>query len=84
MPRMLTVVFIRMSSKESINIDSIVEGADHSIRLRYPFIERQKEAYPITVLCQVMETSRSGYYGYTARERKGSETSLGVSSESDP
>ncbi len=32
--------------------------------MRYGFIRQQQKAYPITVLCQVMEVSRSGYYQY--------------------
>ncbi|EDZ65887.1 hypothetical protein [Nitrosococcus oceani] len=31
------------------------------IELRYQFIERQKKAYPIALLGQVMEVNRSGY-----------------------
>jgi len=31
------------------------------IELRDQFIERQKKAYPMTVLCEVMEVSRRGY-----------------------
>jgi transposase InsO family protein len=35
--------------------------------LRYDFIRREKKAYPVTVLCQVMEVSRSGFYRYCDR-----------------
>ena len=38
--------------------------------MRYQFIERQKKAYPMTVLCEVMEVSRSGYYDYVQRQTK--------------
>lgn len=30
--------------------------------MRYDFIRRQRKAYPVTLLCQVMEVSRSGFY----------------------
>jgi len=32
--------------------------------LRFPFIRREKKAYPVTVLCKVMEVSRSRFYDY--------------------
>jgi len=32
--------------------------------LRFDFIRREKKAYPVTVLCKVMEVSRSGFYDY--------------------
>jgi putative transposase len=32
--------------------------------LRYDFIRQEKKAYPVTVLCKVMEVSRSGFYEY--------------------
>nr|CBX27972.1 Insertion element IS600 uncharacterized 31 kDa protein [uncultured Desulfobacterium sp.] len=34
------------------------------VDVRYDFIRQQQKAYPITVLCRVMEASRSGYYQY--------------------
>lgn len=37
--------------------------------MRYDFIRREKEAYPITVLCRVMKVSRSGFYNYLDRLR---------------
>lgn len=30
--------------------------------MRYDFIRRQRKAYPVTLLCQVMKVSRSGFY----------------------
>jgi putative transposase len=32
--------------------------------LRYDFIRQEKKAYPVTVLCKVIEVSRSGFYEY--------------------
>jgi len=32
--------------------------------LRYDFIRQEKKACPVTVLCKVMEVSRSGFYEY--------------------
>jgi len=32
--------------------------------MRYDFIRQQRKAYPVTVLCSVMDVSRSGYYQY--------------------
>jgi putative transposase len=32
--------------------------------MRYAFIETEKANYPITVLCQVLQVSRSGYYAW--------------------
>ena len=32
--------------------------------MRFDFIRREKKAYPVTVLCKVMEVSRSGFYDY--------------------
>lgn len=34
------------------------------IELRFDFIRREKEAYPVAVLCRVMGVSRSGFYRY--------------------
>ncbi|RPI54962.1 MAG: hypothetical protein EHM49_02535 [Deltaproteobacteria bacterium] len=34
------------------------------VELRYDFIRQEKKAYPVTVLCKVMEVSRSGFYEY--------------------
>nr|WP_136808222.1 IS3 family transposase [Desulfosediminicola flagellatus] len=39
----------------------------------YQFIDTEKKVYPITLLCQVMEVSRSGFYSWSSRnisERK--------------
>ena len=38
--------------------------------MRYGFIRQQMKAYPVTVLCKVMEVSRSGFYGYLHRSKK--------------
>jgi transposase InsO family protein len=38
--------------------------------MRYDFIRQQRKAYPVTVLCQVMEVSRSGFYQNLRSEPK--------------
>jgi len=38
--------------------------------MRYDFIRRQRKAYPVTLLCQVMEVSRSGFYQHMRTEPK--------------
>ena len=38
--------------------------------MRYDFIRRQRKAYPVTQLCQVMEVSRSGFYQHMRTEPK--------------
>ena len=35
--------------------------------MRYRFIDEQKKAWPVTLLCGVLGVSRSGYYDWTAR-----------------
>lgn len=35
--------------------------------MRYQFIDRQKKAWPITLMCAVLGVSRSGYYDWAAR-----------------
>lgn len=35
--------------------------------MRYHFIERQKKAYPITLMCAVLEVSKTGYYNWRQR-----------------
>lgn len=37
--------------------------------MRYAFIFEQKKAYPITVLCRVMQVSRSGFHAFLKRQR---------------
>lgn len=32
------------------------------VALRFQFIEAEKANYPVTVLCRVLEVSRSGFY----------------------
>ena len=39
--------------------------------MRYRFIHREKGSYPLTVLCQVLQVSRSGYYACVSREMGG-------------
>jgi hypothetical protein len=34
------------------------------VELRYDFIRQEKKACPVTIPCQVMEVSRSGFYRY--------------------
>lgn len=36
--------------------------------MRYAFIHQQKKAYPVTVLCRVMQVSRSGFHGFSKRQ----------------
>ena len=38
--------------------------------MRYDFIRLQRKAYPITLICRVMEVSRSGFYRYLQSEPK--------------
>lgn len=38
--------------------------------MRYDFIRRQRKAYPVTLLCKVMEVSRSGFYQHIRSEPK--------------
>ena len=40
--------------------------------MRFGFIRQQMKAYPVTVLCQVMRVSRSGFYDYLRRFHQGS------------
>jgi putative transposase len=35
--------------------------------VRYPFIEAEKAQYPVTLLCRVMQVSRSGFYAWQGR-----------------
>jgi len=35
--------------------------------MRYQFIDEQKKAWPVTLMCGVLGVSRSGYYDWTAR-----------------
>lgn len=39
--------------------------------MRFGFIRQQMKAYPVTVLCQVMRVSRSGFYDYLRRFNRG-------------
>jgi len=39
--------------------------------VRFGFIRQQMKAYPVTVLCQVMRVSRSGFYDYLKRYQQG-------------
>ena len=39
--------------------------------MRFGFIRQQMKAYPVTVLCKVMEVSRSGFYDYLKRFNRG-------------
>jgi len=32
--------------------------------VRFDFIRQHKKAYPVTLLCRILEVSRSGFYGY--------------------
>jgi len=46
--------------------------------LRYDFIRREKKAYPVTILCQVMEVSRSGFYHYCNNLKKSAPEEIGL------
>ena len=35
--------------------------------MRYQFIEKQKKAWPVILMCDVLDVSRSGYYDWAAR-----------------
>jgi hypothetical protein len=39
--------------------------------MRYRFIDKQKKAWPVTLLYGVLHVSRSGYYDWTARSLSG-------------
>ena len=39
--------------------------------MRYRFIHREKRSYPLSVLCQVLQVSRSGYYAFMRRDMMG-------------
>lgn len=39
--------------------------------MRYRFIHREKRRYPLTVLCGVLQVSRSGYYAFVSRDLGG-------------
>ena len=49
--------------------------------MRYDFIRQQKEAYPVTVLCRVMQVSRSSFYQYLNRYYTQDKDSLQASIE---
>lgn len=36
--------------------------------MRFEFIQKEKKAFPITVLCEVMKVTRGGYYAWATRE----------------
>ena len=36
--------------------------------MRFVFIRAEKASYPVTVLCRVLEVTRSGYYAFEKRE----------------
>ena len=37
--------------------------------MRFPFIDSVKKAYPLCLLCKVMQVSRSGYYNWRNRRQ---------------
>jgi putative transposase len=39
--------------------------------MRYPFIDRERRSYPVTVLCRVLEVSTSGFYAWLLRPKCG-------------
>jgi putative transposase len=49
--------------------------------VKFPFIAAEKAFFPVTVLCDVLDVSRSGYYAWTRRsepKRKASDAQLAV------
>jgi len=49
--------------------------------MKYPFIAAEKVFFPVTVLCSVLDVSRSGFYAWTKRcepKRKASDAQLTV------
>ena len=47
--------------------------------MRYQFIEKQKKAWTVTLMCEVLGVSRRGYYEWTTRgprQSLGSNTAL--------
>ena len=36
--------------------------------MRYQFIDAQKKAWPITLMCKVLDVSTAGYYDWGKRE----------------
>ena len=43
--------------------------------MRFEFIRAEKAFYPLTVLCSVLEVSRSGFYAWCKRRRSARATS---------
>ncbi|MBW1982996.1 MAG: IS3 family transposase, partial [Deltaproteobacteria bacterium] len=43
------------------------------IELSFEFIRRHKKAYPVTLMCKVLQVSRSGFYDYMRYRYKGPE-----------
>lgn len=39
--------------------------------MRYQFIEKQKKAWPVNLMCRVLRVSRSGYYDWASRDQSG-------------
>jgi len=44
--------------------------------MRYAFIHRERPRYPLTVLCQVLEVSRSGYYDFLTKPTRASDQAV--------
>ncbi len=38
--------------------------------MRFAFTDEHKKAYPITVLCEVIQVSRQGYYNYQSHQNR--------------
>ena len=41
--------------------------------MRYQFIDTEKEAYPISLLCKILQVSRSGFYSWSSRDKSNRE-----------
>ena len=39
------------------------------VEIRFRFMEAEKAIFPVTLMCRVLEVSRSGYYAWRKRER---------------
>ena len=43
--------------------------------MRFAFIERNREVFPVDLMCQILKVSRSGYYAWSQRTPRGSAAS---------
>ena len=57
---------LRMEREISKKSDGLLREGE---RVRFAFIDAEKASYPVVLLCQVLEVSRSGYYAGAAPPR---------------